>query len=127
MVMPDAEVALGDAVAASSADYKLVSDATDGVLMLLPQKTVGNVRFTVTLSYTALKETGTPTKEASVLINTTAAQTWEVNKIYHYKLGISMPQALKQKAIEFDDNNMTIEPWDATVNDTELAGNTPEP
>jgi hypothetical protein len=38
-----------------------------------------------------------------------------------------MPQALKQKAIEFDDNNMTIEPWDATVNDTELAGNTPEP
>lgn len=38
MVMPDAEVALGDAVAASSADYKLVSDATDGVLMLLPQK-----------------------------------------------------------------------------------------
>ena len=38
MVMPDAEVALGDAVAASSADYKLVPDATDGVLMLLPQK-----------------------------------------------------------------------------------------
>ncbi|MFR5958590.1 MAG: hypothetical protein ACLUHA_02535 [Bacteroides stercoris] len=36
-------------------------------------------------------------------------------------MGISMPQALKQKAIEFDDNNMTIEPWDATVNDTELA------
>jgi hypothetical protein len=127
MVMPDAEVALGDAVATSIADYKLVPDATDGVLMLLPQKTVGNVRFTVTLSYTALKETGTPTKEVSVLINTTAAQTWEVNKIYHYKLGISMPQALKQKAIEFDDNNMIIEPWDATVNDTELAGNTPEP
>lgn len=127
MVTPDAEIALGDAVAASSADYTLVPDATDGTLMLLPQTTAGNVRFTVTLSYKALKETGTPTKEVSVLINTTATQTWEVNKIYHYKLGISMPQALKQKAIEFDDTNMTIEPWDTTVTDTKLTGGTVNP
>lgn len=118
LVESAAGVDLPNTVAANTSEYKPVYDGTDGVLMLLPQTTEGNVRFTVTLTYKALKEAGAPTKEASVMINTASAQTWDVNKIYHYKLGVSMPKALDQKAIEFTDENMTIEPWDTTETET---------
>lgn len=98
-------------------EYVVVNDGTDGALMLLPQETTGNVRFTVSLEYTIVPEPtdgSATTATASAIFTTTTTQSWAANKIYHYKLGINMPQVLNQKPIMFDDENMSIVPWDTT-------------
>lgn len=115
VVTPATPVALGTTV--EPVEYKEVVEGADNILMLLPQTTEGNVRFTVAVEYTKVPEPtdgSSLTGEGSATFVTTAAQTWAPNKIYHYKFGISMPQVLKQKPIIFDDNNMEIKIWDAT-------------
>lgn len=108
-VTANPEVELG--TVQSPVEYKPVNEGTGDILMLLPQKTQGNVRFTITVTYT---DKDSKPAEGSAMFITTAEQEWSPNKIYHYKFGISMPQVLEQKPIIFDDENMNIEVWNTT-------------
>lgn len=104
LTTPTASVAL--AATTTVSDYVDVKHADDDILMLMPQKTVGKVRFTILFEY---KNEAGESKEAEGIFMTNEAQTWEPNKIYSYKFDVNMPQVLDQKPVEFDDPK--IEDW----------------
>lgn len=79
-------------------DFVAVNHGSDNqILMLMPQTTVGNVRFTISFEYKDGK--GVTQTDANATFITKAAQTWAPNKVYTYKFEINMPQVLNQKPI----------------------------
>lgn len=86
-------------------DYVDIVHNTADVLMLMPQTTVGKVKFTLALSYTNDK---TERVTAEAIFITTAAQTWEPNKKYTYKFNIDMPKVMDQRTIVFDEPDVVV-------------------
>lgn len=114
-VTPGTQVALTNGMA----EFLPVNHGTDNqILMLMPQTTVGNVRFTIDFAY---KDGKGVAQTANATFITKTAQTWAPNKIYTYKFEINMPQVLNQKPIVIGD--ATIESWDSTPNDNTLNNN----
>lgn len=97
-------------------DYLPIAHNAADVLMLMPQTTVGKVKFTLALSYTNDK---TERVTAEAIFITTAAQTWEPNKKYTYKFNIDMPKVMDQRTIVFDEPDVVV--WaEGTGHDGEL-------
>lgn len=97
-------------------EYLPIVHNTADVLMLMPQTTVGKVKFTLALSYTNDKPERVT---AEAIFITTAAQTWEPNKKYTYKFNIDMPKVMDQRTIVFDEPDVVV--WaEGTGHDGEL-------
>lgn len=117
-VQPTTPVSLGNYVSDSDPAYASIKHATEDILMIMPQATTTKVQFTIALKYKTATS-GDNYIEDKVATFIADAQTWDANKIYHYKFGISMPQVLNQKPIVFGEPEIAV--WDTTEGGASLS------